>query len=158
LGCIIGIVVALVLVVPILAAISIYGVRRYLSSAKSSEAKNTVSAIARAAQAAYARDRRLCPSASSPVPRSIPSGTKHQSAPGDWEADKGANAGFACLKFEVSSPTYYQYSYTSTGDTFTVVAKGDLDADGTTSEFTIRGTVKGGSVELSSLEVRDELE
>src|SRR5690349_1577691 len=46
-----------VFAVPVAAALAIYGVRRYIASAKTSEAKNTVGAIARGARAAYERER-----------------------------------------------------------------------------------------------------
>ncbi|MBM4360216.1 MAG: prepilin-type N-terminal cleavage/methylation domain-containing protein, partial [Deltaproteobacteria bacterium] len=45
-----------VAIIGVLAALAIYGVRRYLASAKTSEAKNTLGAISRASQAAYERE------------------------------------------------------------------------------------------------------
>ena len=45
-----------VAIIGVLAALAIYGVRRYLASAKTSEAKNTIGAITRSAQAAYERE------------------------------------------------------------------------------------------------------
>ena len=43
-------------IIGVLAALAIYGVRRYLASAKTSEAKNTIGAIARGAKQAYERE------------------------------------------------------------------------------------------------------
>src|SRR5271169_872182 len=45
-----------VAIIGILAALAIYGVRRYMASAKTSEAKNTVGAISRGAVQAYERE------------------------------------------------------------------------------------------------------
>src|ERR1700760_3819622 len=45
-----------VAIIGVLAALAIYGVRRYLATAKTSEAKNTIGAISRAAVAAYERE------------------------------------------------------------------------------------------------------
>src|SRR3954468_8225606 len=45
-----------VAIIGVLAALAIYGVRRYLASAKTSEAKSNVGAITRAAAAAYERE------------------------------------------------------------------------------------------------------
>jgi type IV pilus assembly protein PilA len=45
-----------VAIIGVLAALAIYGVRRYMASAKTSEAKNTVGAIARGAAAAFERE------------------------------------------------------------------------------------------------------
>ena len=143
-------VVALV-AIPVLGILSIYGVRRYLSSAKSSEAKNTIGAIARGGAVAFERDGKLCESAG-PVPPVVPAGRKHQSQSSDWD-------GFKCLKFSLSMPQYYQYSYTRTADGFVVTARGDLDADGIFSEISQGGTVRNGSVVLdSALTLKDEFE
>ena len=43
-------------IIGVLAALAIYGVRRYLASAKTSEAKNTIGAIARGAKQAFERE------------------------------------------------------------------------------------------------------
>ena len=45
-----------VAIIGILAALAIYGVRRYLASAKTSEAKNNIGAISRGGQQAYERE------------------------------------------------------------------------------------------------------
>src|SRR6185295_5399379 len=45
-----------VAIIGVLAALAIYGVRKYLASAKTSEAKNTLGAISRGAAAAYERE------------------------------------------------------------------------------------------------------
>src|SRR5690349_9768677 len=85
--CLIVAIVLVVVSVPligVMAALGIYGMRRYLVAAKTAEAKNTVGAISRAAQAAYEREdlvgtsvvRRLCASAT-PVPSRVPAGTKY---------------------------------------------------------------------------------
>ena len=46
-----------VAIIGVLAALAIFGVRRYLASAKTSEAKNSVGAITRGAAAAFERER-----------------------------------------------------------------------------------------------------
>lgn len=138
-------------VLGVVAALSIYGVRRYIGSPRNAEAKYTIGAISRAAAAAYERDGKLCDSAG-PIPTTPPSGRKHQSTPTDWN-------GFTCLKFSMSTPKYYQYTYTRTGDSFVVTARGDVDADGIFSEFTQRGAVSGGRVVLEpQITSKDELE
>src|SRR5689334_23265245 len=45
-----------VAIIGVLAALAIYGVRRYLATSKTAEAKNTIGGIARAAVAAYERE------------------------------------------------------------------------------------------------------
>jgi type IV pilus assembly protein PilA len=120
-----------VAIIGVLAALAIYGVRRYLASAKTSEAKNTIGAIARGAQASYEREtvasqiiqegnsstaasHALCLSAADvPTAMSAVQSTKYQpnSAVGaDFNAGTGL-IGWQCLKFTINSPIYYQYGY-----------------------------------------------
>jgi hypothetical protein len=146
-------------------ALAIYGVRRYLQSAKTSEAKNTIGAIARGAVGAYEREslgaggapsHQLCKSAQR-VPATIPSGKKYQpsSAPGTDFESGDATSGWKCLKFTIVNPIYYSYEYRAGGpykcparggtdpgpDGFEISAEGDLDGDGVTSLFCQIGKV-----------------
>ncbi len=140
------------------ASIGIYGVRRYLMSAKTSEAKNTVGAIARGAIAAFEREQAsapahaLCKSAPA-VPATVPAGRRFTAKAGS-DYDTGSDTeGWKCLKFMMTAPQYYQYAYRAGGDYkgpkrggpnpgadgFEISAEGDLDADGLTSLFTLTG-------------------
>jgi type IV pilus assembly protein PilA len=148
---------AFVLFGGVLASLAIFGVRKYLANAKTAEARNTVNQLGRDAAAAYETERatshggnvrRLCASASQPVPVSMTSvkGMKYQSSPNDWAVDAPRNAGFACLKFAMNMPQYYRYTYrakggSSPGDAFEALAEGDLNGDGITSEFRLDGTI-----------------
>jgi type IV pilus assembly protein PilA len=132
----------------ILGVLAIYGVRKYIANAKTAEARNSVGMIAKEAEAAFERDRRLCPSASRTVPVSVVnvSGKKYLSSAADWQVDAGRHAGFACLGFSLAMPQYYMYSYKAhgtnqPGDGFEASAVGDLNGDGKTSLFKISGTV-----------------
>jgi hypothetical protein len=135
------------------------------------QARNTVKAIASAANAAYRANRydwrnytdtspnaieRLCQTAT-PVPAAIP---KRDSYLPEDEAGKDWNAGddktgWKCLKFSLSQEMYFQYSYNVGGgykgparggpdpgpNGFEVAAEGDLDGDGKTSLFTMTGII-----------------
>jgi type IV pilus assembly protein PilA len=120
-----------VAIIGVLAALAIYGVRRYLQSAKTSEAKNGIGAIVRGAVGAFERETTvnqvitsgasagfshdICSSARlSPV--TMPAGTKvtPDSRPNcDFETG-GAMGGWKCLKFTITNPVYYQYGYAGT--------------------------------------------
>ncbi len=163
-GWVIAIVVVALLVplLGVLAALGIYGARRYIQSAKTSEAKNTVSQLARAQESAFERTRleegrgRLC-EASKPVPASTTSvsGRKYMPTASDFDDD----AGWRCLKFTITTPVYYQYGHYRSGfesglapgaDVFEVRGHGDLDADGITSTFARSGQVDAsGALKLS---------
>lgn len=169
-----------VAIVGILATLAAFGVRRYISTAKTAEAKATIGQISKLAVASFEGEhvsanmmtpkttttslRAVCDSEPvNPVPAvtSI-KGMKYQSKPADW--DSGGNKGFACLHFAMTIPQYYAYSYAASGvglgtDAFTVTANGDLNGDGALSTFSINGKVQSGSMnvapaitEVSSLE------
>jgi len=148
--------IVLLIVVPLFVAIGgvlvvlgVYGTRKYIANAKTAEARSTISVMARAATEAFESRGALCPSASSPVPASTPRAAKYQSSPADWSRDSAADAGFACLKFSMDAPQYYQYEYRATATGFTVTAHGDLDGDGVVSTFEVEGRVTAGRVLVS---------
>jgi type IV pilus assembly protein PilA len=164
-----------VAIIGVLAALAIYGVRRYMASAKTSEAKNTIGAISRAAAAAYERENaaseilapgdtssgtnnQLC-NAAAAVPGAVPQGTKYQPAEADWGGADDVT-GWRCLKFSVTQPIYYQYHYTRETNVpnqttpvthigtewFEAGAVGDLDGDNT--DFSV--FVRGGDVDTAT--------
>jgi type IV pilus assembly protein PilA len=159
-----------VCIVGILAVLASYGVRKYVTNAKTTEARNSLGVVAYGAAAAYEREsmspsvlgqkatstlsRRLCGSASTSVPAAQASiqGRKYQSKPTEWNVDAAGNSGFACLKYSMDQPQYYMYSYSisgsgsNVGDSFTAAAQGDLDGNGVLSLFQISGAVGSGFV------------
>jgi type IV pilus assembly protein PilA len=182
-GCGVGVAIALVAIIPILgimAALAIYGVRRYLAAAKVAEAKNNVTAIARGAAAAFEREalplddddenagtHRLCTSDApdhGPVPLAgPPDGRKYQPSSRDGEDFETGTPtdGWRCLKFSIASPMYYQLHYNAGGgflsprlggadEAFEAAAVGDLDADGHSSLFSRAGELKGDQLVVSS--------
>lgn len=118
-----------VAIIGVLAALAIYGVNRYLKTAKTSEAKNTIGRVSRAAAEAYDREtvkseqlapgtlsavpvHSLCESAIN-VPAAVPPAKKYQpNNAGTNDFSNGtSSSGWKCLKFEMADPIYYQYSY-----------------------------------------------
>jgi type IV pilus assembly protein PilA len=153
-----------VAIVGVLAALAIYGVNKYVNNAKTTEARTALGRIAKDAATAYHRPKasgdilavgasaafsnELCPSATE-VPTTVPAASKVQSNPTDWN-----HVGWACLRFSMTDPQQYQYNYTATVTTgssaaFTATAKGDLDGDGVTSTFTMKGQVSGDTLLVS---------
>ncbi len=119
-----------VAIIGVLAALAIYGVRKYLAQAKTSEAKNNIGAITRSAVAAYEREsttpelladgasgsttvHQLC-STSKAVPTAPVTNRKYQPntnpTTGDW-VEATSMTGWTCLKFNISQPIAYQYGY-----------------------------------------------
>ena len=162
-----------VAIVGVLAVLAVYGVRKYIANAKTAEAKNSLGQIGKDSVTAFEGERMssavLAEAAQTAVIRQMcPTGTGQQSVPGtiadiggkkyqsrkvDWSntADVAANIGWPCLKFEMTAPQYYQYSYgaagTSTG-TFSAEAKGDLNGDAVYSTFTMLGSIQNGRLLL----------
>jgi type II secretory pathway pseudopilin PulG len=146
---ILGVVVLMFGTLAVLGALSF---RRFVGASKQAEVKNCLGQIAKDSASAYEREavdqeeivRRVCPSASRPVPAdaSLISGKKYQSTPADWQVDKARDAGFACLRFEMTAPQYYQYRYEATPTSFVAGGRGDLNGNGKYSDFTIKGEIK----------------
>jgi type IV pilus assembly protein PilA len=157
-----------VAIIGILAALAIYGVRKYMTNAKTGEVKTALGRMAKDASGAYNREKlsttavmannavagvsnTLCLSAAATVPASDDSikGQKYQSAASEWDATD-AVTGWQCLKFSLSEPQYFMYSYTrSSATAFQAKGQGDLDADDTLSSFSIDGAVRDGQVVLA---------
>ena len=160
-----------VAIVGVLAVLAVYGVRKYIANSKTAEARNALGQVSKDASTAYEKEsmavsgilaqggasatlRQLCTTASQSVPAAATSikGSKYQSSPGNWNVDSGtAGKGFACLKYSMDQPQYYMYSYTTSGsaaqgDSFTATANGDLNGDGTTSTFSVAGSIGAGMV------------
>jgi type IV pilus assembly protein PilA len=159
-----------VAIVGVLAALATVGVRTYVSSARTTEARNAVGQMAKDATTAYAREymagavlakkkgavaqSRLCVSASKSVPANASKikGRKYQSSPAEWTADaKTLGKGFACLKFSMTDPQYYVYRYTTSTNnvnsagnvntTFDAIAQGDLNGNGKLSTIKLSGKI-----------------
>jgi type IV pilus assembly protein PilA len=152
-----------VAIIGVLAALAIYGVRKYLLNAKTAEARSAIGRIAKDASSAWDREHmaatvltpggsvavtnELCQSAKTSVPDTIDDvkGKKYQSDSQEW--DDGA--GWTCLRFTMQDPQYFMYNYTSSGSAetskFDATAEGDLDGDGNASKFTLAGAVQKGA-------------
>ncbi len=159
-----------VAIIGVLAALAIYGVRRYLASAKTAEAKNTIGAISSGAQASYEREtadsqlvgegastlaasHQLCASAAKTVPTSVGmvAGKKYQpdsTTVGVDYNDGSSTAGWKCLKFTMNSPQYYVYGYNAGGTNLAV--NNTAKATGTESfEASAEGDLDGDGVTFS---------
>jgi type IV pilus assembly protein PilA len=161
-----------VAIIGILAALAIYGVKKYLTNAKTSEAKVNLGRLGKDAVSAFEREtmdaqlatagqataavHRLCDSASAVPTGSPPKGTKVQPDPAAWGAGT-TTSGWACLKFSINSPLYYQYNYTATSPTdataaaFTASATGDLNGNGTAGDpWAYQGGILSGEMRLAT--------
>jgi type IV pilus assembly protein PilA len=122
-----------VAIVGVLAALAVYGVRQYMSAARSAEAKDMVGAIAKAAVAAFSRtetsanvvavggdagtsEHQLCNGLASdwvPADPASVKGLKYQpSAQATKDFHTGSTtSGWKCLRFGVTNPMIYRLNY-----------------------------------------------
>lgn len=157
-----------VAIIGVLAALAIYGVRKYLANAKTAEARTSLGRIAKDAASAWDREamsgavlapggsavnsKQLCPSAAAvPLDPVAIANKKYQSTVADWKA-----AGWNCLRFSMEGPQYFQYEYVANasdpgavGDDFVAHARGDLNGNGNLSDFTLQAEVIAQSDELT---------
>ena len=178
-------VMIVVAIIGVLAAIAVQGVERYLTAAKASEAVQAVGEISRAATAAYERElmaaqtvgegdlsqtasHHLCDSAL-PVPTFVPTGKKYQPNTADGtDFQAGADdAGWKCLRFQITQPMYYQYNYNrgtsvvavdnpavcGSGECYEAGALGDLNGNGKVSRVARTGHVNGTTHALKAASV-----
>ncbi len=148
-----------VAIVGILAALAIFGVKKYVTNSKTAEARNTIGQISKDAAGAWSRELMtgtilaegatvqganvLC-ATSTKVPTFVPAGAKYQSktTAGDDFNSGDPVTGWTCLHFMMEGPQYFQYQYTSSGNkTFSSIAVGDLNGDTKTSSFSRDGSV-----------------
>lgn len=160
-----------VAIIGVLAALAIFGVRKYLSAAKSAEARNTIGAINRAAVAAYERENTvsellsggsqsaasnhaLClDSTKVPTTGTPPPAKKYQpkTAPGEDFNAGSASAGWKCLRFGMTEAHYYAYAYSSKGAG--VAAVNQLGLDGPSGAHWLseaKGDLNGDGVKFSN--------
>ncbi len=164
-----------VAIIGVLAALAIYGVRKYIANSKTAEARNSLGQLGKDAASAFDREQMsgnvlalqgstavlhgLCGPASNTVPSGSGKikGMKYQSSPAEWNTGD-ANNGWKCLRFTMDQPQYYMYKYASTTGSFQAIANGDLNGDGTLSTFELDGTVDsatGGKIVAVSPTIKE---
>lgn len=160
-----------VAIIGVLAALAIYGVKKYVTNSKTAEARQMLGRISKDAAAAYHKEnlagtvlaagtataisQRLCGSATNMVPAAKTSiaGMKYQSQSSDW-ATGSATEGWRCLKFGIDGAQYFMYQYTAANETtatgtFSAFAYGDLNGDTNLSTFEMQGALQSGTVAIS---------
>ena len=158
-----------VAIIGVLAALAIYGVSRYLKHSKTAEATRNLGSIETGSKNSFQQEtdtsgagsgpftHQFCAKATAAVPAAgVPLAAKVKAGATEWGA-----AAWTCLKFSINEPQFYQYSYdstgTGTGASYTATAIGDLDGNGTKSNFQLIG--KGsttGDAERISLKIDNE--
>jgi hypothetical protein len=156
----IGLVAAVFVILPILAAVAIPAFMRYLQLAQTSEAEQFIKRMSDGARAYYHSPTQ--PDLT-PVPKQFPSESVGPTPPvgtccangGTCLADSSlwGHPTWQALNFSIEDPHRYSYQYEviDGGKGFVARAIGDLDCDGVFSTFEVTGQVAGdGSVQSSA--------
>lgn len=135
-------------------ALAVYSVRKYIASAKATEARVTLATIAK--QLVVARPKKFTALPPVPAQFSAVAGKKYPSVSADWV--KWQAVGFA-----LTDPQYYQYRVDvgNQGKSAEVVAEGDIDGNGQRSRFSLSLQIdkKTGEIRVSpEIEEKDPLE
>lgn len=126
--------------VGILAAVAIPPFLDYMNASKRSEAELNLNAIQKAALRAFAEDDAFPIGAVGPTPAAPCCESPDRRCPADpaaWSREPVWRA----LGFAVTRPSLYRYSYRGDGRSLVATAESDLDCDGVTAAFTLRGVV-----------------
>lgn len=146
-GIVISIAWIVVCVIGVVAAISIPAYVDSMKVTKRTDAEVQLQKIGRRAVEEYTVNATF-PQTSAPLTPSIDCCTQNASgrrkcaaAPADWDAPA-----WRALDFTIDNESYYQYSYEPLdgGTAFVARAVGDLDCDGTTVTWELRGQVVNG--------------
>ncbi len=164
-----------VAIIGVLASIAIPAFIKYVNQSKTTEVAPNLKAIADGAATYYTAEHytpqglplaeRQFPTTTSAfadttasrVPANLTKGTKHPTAPSDWNTNPWIG-----LKFQMIKPHYYRYRYFATNsgsagvDRFSSRAEGDLDADGASSRFNLNGFAdKNGEILVTGVFLTD---
>ena len=143
-----------VAIIGVLAALAIYGVSRYLKHSKTAEATRSLGSMEQGSKAQFQLDTDLsgsgtgpfvhtfCQTAAPTPAAGVPRGAKIAVISG--AGTEYNQPGWQCLKFVMTDPQFYQYSYLNGGGTgpgaaYVAQAQGDLDGNGNNSSFTLTG-------------------
>ena len=154
-----------VVIIGVLAAMALYGVRQYVTNAKTAEARTFLGRMSKDAIVVFEGEamaggtliignsrgsaNTLC-ATSTKVPATVAKvkGAKYQSKPSEWNTGT-QTVGWNCLRFTVNDPSYFQLGFQSTvstpvvaGNLFAALAYGDLDGDTVLSTFSLDGLVQ----------------
>ena len=132
-----------------LARFALYGVQQYLTQAKKVEAMVALRSIgvdyrSYLASSSGAKGARKRLHSFPAVPAQVPRGVRYQTSETDWKAWRE-------IAFEYDTPQYFQYEIKAAKDgrSADIIARGDLDGDGKTSELKVHISLDPKTGELT---------
>jgi len=117
-------------VLGIVSALAIYGVRKYMVEAKRAEAVSVLGQWSKGMVACGEKDGLPVTSPAVPASLSAVAAKKYQSTASEW-----SDPAFACARFSLTEPQYFQYQWQQlSASEGNLVARADFDGDGTAEE------------------------
>ena len=137
-----------VAIIGILAAVAIPAFMDYMKRSKKTEASLQLNKIGKNAKRVYSENSAYISGSAGPTPGKPGTGgccggpNNHCAAvPATFAADPV----WKQLDFQIDEPSLFYYNYAGTTTTFTALATGDLDCDGTEIIYTLTGTAAAGN-------------
>lgn len=142
-----------------LAAVAVPAFLRELSSSRLVEPTDGLARIG-AGAVAYAEENGRFPDSVGLTPAAPPRGTKEADPPGTWDAPTWQALGFRPAADGAPHAFAFSFDAPKPAEGFVARAHGDLDGDGLTSTFEIRGRIRPGEKPevLPGMYVEAELE
>ncbi len=129
-----------------LVAVAIPAFIRDFHASRLAEPVSGLDRLAKATVAHAASHDGALPGPAPLTPAQVPRGVLVIEAPGTWD-----HPTWKALAFEPlanNAPHAFSFAYDRVNDTFVAHAHGDLDGDGNTSTFEVRGRIEGGAVSV----------
>jgi len=146
-----------VAIIGILAAVAIPAFMDYMKRSKKTEASLQLNKIGKNAKRDYSETASYVVGTAVQLPAPVTTGCcggggvdpNHCAAvPASFVADPI----WAKLEFQIDEDSLFVYDYTGTATTFTALATGDLDCDGTPIVYTMNGTAVAGNPAVAIVE------
>ena len=146
-----------VVILGILAAVAIPAFTRYVKRSKTSEATGNISKIYQGEVSYFnqSSEQSIASFAAAPAtPAATPTASKYVAQPTAFTT----NSGWSAIGFSVDAPLYYQYSATASASNFNAIAVGNIDGDGTNSNFSRAAALNAGEIQGAQIVITNELE
>jgi len=141
-----------VAIIGIIAAVAIPAFMDYMKKSKKTEASLQLNKIGKNAKTAFIQKAAFPPGTAGELPtKGSPGGCCGGGGTSDPNHCKAVPASFvadsiwASIDFQVDEDSLFVYDYTGAASSFTALATGDLDCDGTEITYTLNGTATSGN-------------
>jgi type IV pilus assembly protein PilA len=140
-----------VAIIGILAAVAIPAFMDYMKRSKKTEAALQLNKIGKANKRSYGEVSAFVAGSAGELPTKVATGcckggsTKDPNKCAAVPASFAADTVWKALDFQIDEDSLFVYDYAGAATSFTALATGDLDCDGTEITYTLTGTAVGGN-------------